>query len=115
MDENRRRKEMADTVRTKEARRLRALRSGDKSVWFGLGMFGIVGWSVAVPTVILLALGIWIDRTWPSPYSWTLMFLFVGVVIGCANAWYWVNRERSMITALREEENDELSGDSHTG
>ncbi|MEZ4583866.1 MAG: AtpZ/AtpI family protein [Caldilineaceae bacterium] len=66
-------------------------RKGD-SVWFGLGMFGLVGWSVAVPTLAFAALGIWIDRTWPSRYSWTLMLLLLGVGLGCASAWYWLTR-----------------------
>jgi ATP synthase protein I len=60
-------------------------------------MFGMVGWSITIPTIVCLALGIWIDRRWPSPYSWTLMLLFVGVVLGCLNAWYWVKREHGQI------------------
>ncbi|MEZ5580989.1 MAG: hypothetical protein R3F40_17230 [Candidatus Competibacteraceae bacterium] len=35
------------------------------SVWFGLGLFGIVGWTRALPAV-LGALGLWLDRNWPS-------------------------------------------------
>jgi ATP synthase protein I len=58
-----------------------------------LGMFGLVGWAVAIPTLIGIAVGIWIDKRWPSPYSWTLMLLVIGVVVGCLNAWYWVRRE----------------------
>jgi ATP synthase protein I len=56
-------------------------------------MFGLVGWSVAIPTVIGIGLGVWIDTKWPSRYSWTLMFLIIGVLVGCLNAWYWVKRE----------------------
>ena len=63
-----------------------------RNIWFGLGMFGIVGWSVAIPTLLGAALGIWIDAHYPSRFSWTLMFLFLGVGLGSANAWYWVNR-----------------------
>ncbi len=81
------------TVGKKAKRRLKARRTKDKSVWFGLGMFGMVGWTVAVTTLIGVALGMWIDRTWPGPYSWTLTLLFIGLIIGCLNAWYWVNRE----------------------
>jgi ATP synthase protein I len=66
-------------------------------VWFGLGMFGLVGWSVVVPTIVCLAVGLWIDSAYPSRYSWTLMFLFIGVALGALNAWYWVSRERKMI------------------
>mgnify|MGYP001080645196 CR=1 FL=1 len=80
-------------VANKEARKQTARRSKDRSLWFGLGMFGLVGWSVAIPTLIGIAVGVWIDRSVASPYSWTLMLLFLGVVIGCFNAWYWVKRE----------------------
>ncbi len=77
----------------KEQRKMKARREKEKDHWFWLGMFGLVGWSVAVPTVLGVALGVWIDRKWPSPYSWTLMFLFIGVVLGCLNAWFWIKRE----------------------
>ena len=80
-------------VGKKAYRRIKARRTRDRSVWFGLGMFGMVGWTVAITTVIGVALGVWIDRTWPGPYSWTLTLLFIGLIVGCLNAWYWVNRE----------------------
>lgn len=92
-DSHKSRDELIRRVGEKEARKIRARQEKDRSVWFGLGMFGLVGWSVAIPTLIGIAVGIWIDATWPSSYSWTLMLLFVGVVVGCLNAWYWVKRE----------------------
>jgi ATP synthase protein I len=83
----------ADTIARKasqmEASRKRRL----ESPWYGLGMFGLVGWSVAVPVVAGVALGIWIDRRWPGEVSWTLTLLLAGAVLGAANAWYWVQRE----------------------
>jgi ATP synthase protein I len=82
-----------DEVSTKEARKLQARREQNHAIWFWLGMFGLVGWSVAIPTVIAVALGRWIDATWPSHVSWTLMLLFIGIVLGCLNAWYWITRE----------------------
>ena len=99
---------LIETVGRKEGRKLRARQRGGDSVWFGLGMFGIVGWSVAVPMLALLALGMWIDGRWPSPYSWTLMCLLLGIGLGCANAWYWITRERRAIEA---EWRDESRGD----
>lgn len=75
-------------------RRVRSERERDRSVWFGLGMFGLVGWSIAIPTLAGIALGMYIDSHYPSRFSWTLMLLFAGVVIGCLNAWYWVQQER---------------------
>jgi ATP synthase protein I len=85
-------------VRIKEKRKLKARDQGQGVAWFGLGMFGMVGWSVAIPTVAGIFLGIWIDVTWPSPYSWTLMLLFAGLVVGCYNAWYWIQKERKAIS-----------------
>jgi ATP synthase protein I len=80
-------------VGEKAARKIRARRRKDRSIWFGLGMFGLVGWSVAIPTLIGTAVGVWIDKAYPGPHSWTLMGLIIGVALGCVNAWYWVTRE----------------------
>ena len=79
-------------VGEKAARKLKARRQRP-SVWFGFGLFGIIGWSVAVPTVLGIVLGIWLDKHWPGPFSWTLALLVVGVALGCANAWRWIKRE----------------------
>lgn len=84
---------MAETVGRKAARKLRARREGRRAVWFGLGMFGLVGWAVALPTVAGAALGLWLDARFPSRVSWTLTFLLAGAVLGTLNAWYWVRRE----------------------
>jgi ATP synthase protein I len=34
-----------------------------------------------------VAIGTWIDRNWPSRFSWTLMLLLAGLAFGCVNAW----------------------------
>jgi len=97
---NRRRKaadHFTEKVAQREALRIRGLKYKNETVWFGLGMFGIIGWAVAIPTLIGIALGLWIDRTWPTQYSWALMFLVVGVIVGCINAAYWVRKIRSTI------------------
>ena len=74
-------------------RKLRARERGERSAWFGLGMFGLVGWSVAIPTLLGVALGLWLDARWTGPQSWTLTFLLIGVALGCLNAWYWIKQE----------------------
>lgn len=91
-------------VKKKENNRIRARKHDANEVWFGLGMFGIVGWAVAVPTVIGIFIGIWIDLKWPSRYSWTLMLLVAGLGLGCFNAWHWIQRERRSITKWKENE-----------
>lgn len=93
------------TIETKEKRKMRARHRKGRSVWFNLGMLGMVGWSVAIPTVIGVALGVWIDATWPSQTSWTLTLILLGIVVGAWNAWRWVSREREAIE--REQSNGE--------
>lgn len=80
-------------VGAKEDRKIEARRQGEWTAWFGLGMFGLVGWSVVIPALIGIAIGLWIDARWPSRFSWTLMLLFIGIATGCLNAWWWVQRE----------------------
>ena len=92
-----------EKIERKEKRKLRAQRKKGQGIWFGLGLFGVIGWSVMIPTVIGIAVGIWADKKWPGQISWTLTFLFTGIILGCLNAWYWVEKERKEI----EEENEE--------
>ena len=77
-------------VRAQAERKLKAQRDGSRSIWFGLGMSGLIGWSVTVPTLLGVAAGLWVDAHYPGPYSWTLMLLLLGLIIGCLNAWHWV-------------------------
>lgn len=80
-------------VARKAERRRKAAAEQDRGVWFSLGLFGLVGWSIAIPTLLGVALGMWIDARWPGRVSWTLTLLFVGVVVGCIQAWYWIKQE----------------------
>lgn len=82
-----------DAVARKEQRKERARRRGDRGPWFWLGMFGLVGWSVAIPTLAGIMVGVWLDRRFPGRISWTLTMLFLGAAVGCWTAWYWVKRE----------------------
>ena len=84
---------MERQVASKEQRRLRAIRTGGRSVWFGLGMFGVIGWSIAVPMILGISLGIWIDSQTDTQRSWTLMLMAAGLGVGCLNAWAWIRRE----------------------
>ncbi|OYY60671.1 MAG: F0F1 ATP synthase subunit [Burkholderiales bacterium 28-67-8] len=94
---------LAGQVGAKAARKLRARRHADRGVWFGLGMMGLIGWSVAVPTLLGAALGLWLDKAYPGGRSWTLALLVAGLAIGCLNAWHWVVKEDK---AIQEEQED---------
>lgn len=85
--------QLGDEVARRVARRRRAEREAHRSIWFSLGLFGIVGWSVAIPTLLGLAAGVWLDARFAGRISWTLTLLGVGVAVGCLNAWYWVKQE----------------------
>ncbi|MDB5294403.1 MAG: synthase subunit [Phycisphaerales bacterium] len=87
---------LATTVGRKAARKLRARRSR-QGVWFGLGMMGLVGWSVVVPTLLGAALGTWLDSHHAGRHAWTLALLVAGLCVGCVNAWYWVAREAAAV------------------
>ena len=89
--------DFSKAVERKESRKLKARSRDGRGVWFGLGMFGLIGWSVALPALAGVALGAWIDRTWPSRYSWTLMLLLGGIILGSLNAWHWVTQEGKKI------------------
>lgn len=85
--------QISERIGSQAERKIRARGEKERDVWFGLGMFGLVGWAVAVPTVLGVLAGLWLDRHFPGKPSWTLTLLFVGVALGCINAWYWVRRE----------------------
>lgn len=93
----------SEQVGVKATRRLRAQRRKPRSVWTGFAFFGLIGWSVVVPTLIGAALGMWLDRHHPGGRSWTLALLVAGLVLGCFNAWRWVEKEQREIK--REQEN----------
>jgi ATP synthase protein I len=94
---------LASQVADKEKRKLEALRGRKGTALYGLGMFGMVGWSVAVPCLLGAALGKWLDYKYPEPFSWTLTCLVAGLFSGCWAGWYWVDKENKKM----HENNDE--------
>ncbi|SPE20770.1 F0F1-ATPase subunit [Burkholderiales bacterium] len=94
---------LAEQVGAKAARKLKVRRNPAPGLWFGLGMMGIIGWSVAVPTLLGAALGLWLDAHHPGAHSWTLALLIAGLTLGCFTAWHWVAKEDR---ALRKEHED---------
>ncbi len=85
-----------------EERKLKAQRQGVQGIWMGLGTFGLIGWSVALPTFFGVLLGTFIDDRFPGIHSWTLSLLVLGLFVGCLNAWHWVAREEKAIRDNKE-------------
>ena len=96
---------LAGQVGTKAARKLKARKSG-QGVWFGLGMMGLIGWSVVVPMLLGTTLGIWLDKHHPGAHSWTLALLMAGLTLGCFNAWHWVAKEDKAMRDGREDKDE---------
>ena len=94
---------LGEQVGAKAQRKLRARRNSAHGVWFGLGMMGLIGWSVAIPTLLGAALGIWLDQHYPGRHAWTLALLVAGLAVGCFNAWHWVAKEDR---EMRDEKED---------
>jgi ATP synthase protein I len=90
------------TVGAQEKRKLKASQTR-LHVWSGLGMLGLVGWSIGVPTLLGTFIGLWLDKRHPGTRSWTLALLFAGLCIGCANVWHWITKEQQ---AIHGEDND---------
>lgn len=60
----------------------------------GLGVFGVIGWSVAIPTVAGALLGGWLNRVAPQSFSWPIALILGGVVVGAMVAWNWIDKSR---------------------
>ncbi|HZW98541.1 MAG TPA: AtpZ/AtpI family protein [Trueperaceae bacterium] len=84
---------LLDAVARKQERKLKARRANRPEILRGFGASGMVGWSITVPTLIGIAIGVWLDRRYEQSFSWTLTLLAAGLVVGCLTAWYWVKRE----------------------
>ena len=98
--------DLIDKIGNKAARKLRAQRHKSRTVWFGLGMMGLIGWSVAIPTLLTTMLGLWVDEHYPGGRSWTLALLVAGLCIGCFNAWHWIAKEDRAMRREQEEDDE---------
>ena len=96
---------LAAEVDAAARRKLDARRDGPPIVWSGLGVMGAIGWSIAIPTLLGVAAGIWLDARHPGTHSWTLALLVGGLILGCFAAWHWIaGEERAMRDAKSRDE-----------
>ena len=85
--------DFSNQIGIKAKRKLKTRRRQAPGVWLGLGMMGVIGWSIVIPTLLGMALGIWLDDRYTAEHSWTLALLIAGLILGCFNAWYWIDKE----------------------
>jgi predicted F0F1-ATPase subunit len=51
-------------------------------------------------------IGLWWDNHHPGAHSWTLMLLTIGLCVGCANAWHWVDQENKAMQDGQEDKHE---------
>jgi ATP synthase protein I len=71
-----------------------------------LGMMGLIGWSVSVPTLLGAWFGLWLDKHHPATHSWALALLVGGLCLGCFNAWHWIAKENETIRKEQEDRDE---------
>ena len=84
---------LAQAVRTRQARRDRWQREGERSLGQNLAMIGALGWAVVVPTLVGIFVGRWLDRHFDAGVFWTLGLLVAGLALGCSLAWKRMHSE----------------------
>lgn len=97
-------RQMSDLIESRERRHRQANRRRKRDphglgLWRGFAMFGRIGWTVAVPTLIGAALGAWLDSLLMPKESWILVFLLAGIGLGCINACRWLASEHHRLIA----------------
>jgi ATP synthase protein I len=79
---------------SRQAKRKKAFRDDPgPSPLRGIGTFGMVGWSIAVPTIGGAFAGHRLDQIAPQDFSWTIALILGGVVVGAIIAASWVRKE----------------------
>ena len=78
---------LQNAVHTRQARRERWQREGERSMGQNLAMIGALGWTIVLPTLLGIFLGRWLDRYFEMGIFWTLGLLAAGLALGCTLAW----------------------------
>ena len=84
---------LSEAVKTRQERRERWQREGERSIGQNLAMIGVLGWTIVLPTLLGLFAGRWLDRQFHMGIFWTLSLLVVGLTAGCMLAWRRMNSE----------------------
>ncbi len=84
---------LSDAVKTRQERRERWQREGERSIGQNIAMIGVLGWTIVLPTLLGLFAGRWLDRQFHMGIFWTLGLLVVGLAAGCMLAWKRMHSE----------------------
>jgi ATP synthase protein I len=90
-------------VKAKTDRRAREADYRDRGFWTGVGVMGLVGWSVILPAVAGAYAGILLDRALELDRIFSGLLAMAGLGLGCWNAWRMV---RKVLRSHGEEETE---------
>ena len=80
----------------RQAKRMKSARDNPgPSPLRGISTFGMIGWSIVVPTVGGAFLGRWLDYAHPQTFSWTIALILGGVVVGAFIVMGWIKKEEN--------------------
>lgn len=105
------RRRFRTAVEREAARRERFRREGFRGFWFGLSSFGMVGWSIAVPTLLGIALGLWLDARWGGGRRYTISLMVAGLAVGMHNVWRWLRLQEEAEAGQEETDPGPANGD----
>ncbi len=86
-------KDFRDKAIKNESRKLKVRGKNQMNAWWGFGLFGLVGWSVIVPALIGVFLGLLLDHQEKSSHKWTLSLMLAGLFFGCLLALLMLAKE----------------------
>ena len=75
----------------------------NKQVVYRAALLSVYGWQMAIPVLLGIILGIFLDKVFPIPhFSWILNFILLGFVVGFYNATRWMKKNLGL-----KEKNDD--------
>jgi ATP synthase protein I len=84
---------LAEAAQTAAKREAKGRADPEPSLDARLGQIGVLGWTIVVPTLLLLFLGRWLDRTLGTGIFFSAPLLMIGAAIGFWSAWRWMQRQ----------------------
>ena len=93
----------AQSMRRSAERMKHARTNPSASPLRGFGVFGVIGWSIAIPTVGGAFLGMWLNKVAPQTFSWPIALILGGAMMGVIIAWRWISDESSNKEDLNKE------------
>jgi len=86
-------KQMEQTAKTLIRKAHSLERHEERSYVYRAALLTVYGWQMSIPVVIGIALGLFLDKSFPLQHiSWTLNLILLGFGIGLYNANAWIKK-----------------------